>query len=319
MSSTGHLARRLVPLLALAGGLLAAPAGPASATFPGGDGRIAFWDFQTGQVYSVRPDGSGQVQLSHVSAGHTAAHPDWSPDGSQVSFDSDQNGEIRLYVANADGSHLRRIAGDAAGYRDFQPRFLPGGTGFVFSRCKPGDGVCAIWSVRADGTGLRPLTSFKVGAEEAVDFAPAVAPDGGHIAFARFGAGGITAQVYVMRADGTGAHAITPAWLEGFAPSWSPDGRLITFSSDCCKLGSEVYAARPDGSGLTRLTDSPFLHNNATSAYSPRGTRVAFVSDRRYDDLCCLDLFVMNADGSGQHLVPTGKHGVLDPAWRPVG
>ena len=42
------------------------PGTAARATFPGVDGRIAFSDFITGQIYAMNPDGSGLVQLTHV-------------------------------------------------------------------------------------------------------------------------------------------------------------------------------------------------------------------------------------------------------------
>lgn len=314
-ASPGEVGRTALAVLALTAGLALAPAGPAQATFPGRDGRIAFGDFMTGQLYTVNPDGSALMQVTHVSAGHRAGRPDWSPDGRQLAYDSDQSGEIRMYVMDADGSHARLLFRDAPGYRHFGPKFTPGGKTFVFSRCKPDDGVCAIYSVRADGTGLRALTAFKEGRQEAVDFAPAVSPDGAWITFDRFFSNGITAQVYLMRADGSRAHAITPPRLQALRSNWSPDGRHIAFFSNCCRLGSEVFTVRPDGSAITRLTNSPFPSNNVLPAYSPRGDRIAFSSDRKYSDLCCEDLFVMEADGSGEHLVRTGLTGVVDVAW----
>ena len=40
--------------------------------------------------------------------------------------------------------------------------------------------------------------------------------------------------------------------------------------------------------------------------YSPDGTSIAFISDRRHPDLCCNDLFVANADGTHMRRIPTG-------------
>ena len=163
----------LLAVLALLAGLVLA--GPAQGTFPGPNGRIAFADFNTGQLYSINPDGTGLRQLTHVAAPAVAADPDWSPDGRRIAFSSDLSGEPRLYVMDRDGSHQRLVFSELSGYADFRPQYTPGGGRLVFARCLH---VCAIYSVRVDGTDLRALTRFKEGINEAVDFDPSVSPDG---------------------------------------------------------------------------------------------------------------------------------------------
>jgi TolB protein len=218
----------LLAVLALVAGL--ALASPAQGTFPGANGRIAFGDRETGQLYSINPDGTGLRQLTHVPEGAAAFDPDWSPDGRQIAFASDLSGQPRLYVMNRDGSHQHLVFSDQPGYNDLFPNYTPDSNRFVFSRCQV-DGVCAIYSVRVDGTQLRALTRFQPSLD-VVDFLPSVSPDGARIAFTRFNAGGIQAQVYVMGADGSGAHPITPPALEGFGPDWTPDGRHVLVTSD---------------------------------------------------------------------------------------
>ena len=147
------------------------------------------------------------------------------------------------------------------------------------------------------------------------ELAPSFSPDGSQIAFVRFGAHGIISQVYVIRADGSAPHAVTPPALEGSAPHWSPTGRLITFTSNCCRPGSNIYVMHPAGTGIRRLTHTPFPHNSFQSAYAPQADRIAFASDRRYPDSCCNDLFVMRSNGTQETLVHTGLTGVLSPSW----
>jgi Tol biopolymer transport system component len=302
----------LLAVLALVAGLVLA--GPAAGTFPGANGRIAFADFNTGQLYSINPDGTGLRQLTHVAAPAVAGGPDWSPDGRRIAFWSDVSGEPRLYVMDRDGSHQRLVFSEQPGYADLAPQYTPGGGRLVFSRCSH---VCAIYSVRVDGTHLRALTRPNESLDVS-DFWPAVSPDGRRIAFTRFNAGGIQAQVYVMGADGSGAHPITPPVLLAFAPDWTPDGRHVLVASDCCRLGSAIYRVRPDGSNLKRLTNPAFPHNDILPSSSPQGDRVVFTSDRPYPDLCCRQLFIVRADGSGLHRVPTGLVGVTDADWGPA-
>jgi len=306
-------ARRLLRLpfaLALTAGLVLAQAGAAHATFGGRDGRIAFWDFMTGQIYAVNPDGTGLAQLTHVAKGRTAADPAWSPDGRHIAFDSDMSGQVRLWIMDANGRHAHMVAGDRPTAANRIPSYTPDGRRLVFSRCV-GE-ACAIYSIRVDGTHRRALTRLH---HDVFDIRASVSPDGRQVAFARFNANGIIGQVYVVRADGSGAHAVTPPALEGSAPDWSPTGNLITFTSNCCRPGSNIYVMHPAGTGIRQLTSTPFPNNSFLSAYAPQADRIVFASDRQYANFCCNDLFVMRSNGTRQTLVHTGLTGVLSPAW----
>jgi Tol biopolymer transport system component len=98
-----------------------------------------------------------------------------------------------------------------------------------------------------------------------------------------------------------------------------PGGEWVVFTSS--RDGdSELYAIRPDGSGLRRLT-----RNSVDAFYpsvSPDGTRIAFVSSRDGDD----DIYVMQRDGTGLRRLTSngsmpGGGPVNDeaPAWSPDG
>src|SRR5262249_48304646 len=133
MTATRRLLR--LPLaLALTAGLILAQAGAAHATFAGRDGRIAFWDFMTGHVYAVNPDGTGLAQLTHVAQGQTAADPAWSPDGRHIAFDSDMSGAARLWIMDANGRHAHMVAGDRPKAADIVPSYTPHGRRLRFSR-----------------------------------------------------------------------------------------------------------------------------------------------------------------------------------------
>jgi len=309
MTATRRLLR--LPLaLALTAGLVLAQAGAAHATLTGRDGRIAFWDFMTGQIYAINPDGTGLAQLTHVAQGQTAGDPAWSPDGRHIAFSSDMSGAVRLWIMDANGRHAHMVAGDRPNATDFHPSYTPDGRRLVFSRCVRE--TCAIYSIRVDGTHRRALTRLHAGV---FDIKPSVSPDGRQITFTRFNAHGIIAQVYVARADGSGAHAVTPPALEGWTPDWSPTGKLITFTSNAARPGSNVYVIHPAGTGIRQLTSTLFPNNSFQSAHAPQADRIVFASDRRYADLCCNDLFVMRANGTQQTLVHTGLTGVLAPSW----
>src|SRR5438876_11089401 len=80
--------RHLGVLLSLVTWIALVPGTPARATWPGSNGRIAFWDFMSGQIFAVNPDGTGLAQLTHVTDGQTAAVPRWSPDSTHIVFET---------------------------------------------------------------------------------------------------------------------------------------------------------------------------------------------------------------------------------------
>jgi TolB protein len=313
----------LVLLAVVLGSALALWTTPANATFPGSNGRIAFADYVSGQIYAVNPDGTGLRQLTHTGPNRANDFPSWSPNGKRILFarsrtDLQSTDNSRIWIMNADGSGQRRLAEDVGGFRDYSPRYTPDAQRIVFTRCQPADGVCAIWKMHAGGTHKRPITRFQPGPRnEAVDFSPAVSPNGKRIAFTRFFSGGLTARVLIAGIDGRNPHAITPSRLEGAAPDWAPSGRRIAFNSHGPRNGSSLFKIKPDGSGLHRLTSDRFPNNDGLPTYAPRGNRVAFISDRNYPDICCIDLFAIDADGGDEHMVDIGLSdpGVLRPSW----
>jgi Tol biopolymer transport system component len=215
----------------------------------------------------------------------------------------------------ANGSGQHRLTSDAPGFRDYQPNFTPDGRHIVFARCQPNDGVCAIWIMRSDGTHKRAITPYKQGAHEAVDFFASVSPNGRWVAYAAFGQNGISVQTRLVRLDGTHNHPISPPRLEAASPDWGPKGAHVTFTSNVARVNNNIYSMRPDGGDSDQLTNTRYPNNNFGSVYSPGGRRIAFSSDRRYDDFCCLDLFLMDVDGSHEHQVTTGLFGVNDVVW----
>jgi TolB protein len=61
-------------------------------------------------VFTVRPDGSGRVQLTHSRGGKINNGLDsWSPDGTKIAFVSNRTGTYEIYVMNANGSDITQV------------------------------------------------------------------------------------------------------------------------------------------------------------------------------------------------------------------
>ena len=314
--------RRVIALLAVVTAAIGiAGSAPAQATLPGHNGRIAFWDFTTGQVYTVAPNGSGLRQLTNVDAAHVAIRPRWSPGGGRIIFtlvrSNTPDDHARIWSMRADGTHAHQLSRDRVGFRDYTGAFTPDGRRIVFARCQPNDGVCAIWEMHADGSHMRAITPFRTGRDEAVDFSPSVSARGA-IVFTRFFWRGVASQNWMIPPGGGQGRPVTPVRLEAGAADWAPSGRAIDFGSNSQRPNSSLYQVGADGTHLRRLTTTRYPHSDFAPTYSPDGTSIAFISDRRHPDLCCNDLFVANADGTHMRRIPTGQlHGILEPAWGP--
>jgi Tol biopolymer transport system component len=98
--------------------------------------------------------------------------------------------------------------------------------------------------------------------------------------------------------------------------SASPSNTLVTRSAVTSFSGrivfdnfDDIWSINADGTGLTRLTRSPWPEFDAS--WSPDEARIAFRSEREGDP----EIWLMNADGSGRHRLADG----LSPAWSPDG
>ena len=82
--------------------------------------------------------------------------------------------------------------------------------------------------------------------------------------------------------------------------SFSPDGTKIAFISTASGE-AQIFVADADGTNVKQLTTGS---TNAQPMWSPDGTRILFSSNRQKAGGTEFELYVMNADGSDQRLIP---------------
>ncbi|WP_316525244.1 TolB family protein [Kitasatospora brasiliensis] len=237
----------------------------------------------TSAIVTLSPDGTGQHQVTQPPARTRDDRPDWSPDGATIAFDrtDPQTGNARLWTVPTAGGTEHQV-----------DRLCDGGTT-----------DCANEDERA----------------------PAFSPDGKQIAFSRsWGAldpsGNHQIQysdLYLMSPDGTNVQRLTfltndkPYSGAVSNPSWSPDGKLLTFEYRTSATGQpansrSIYVVSVDGTGLRQLTPWE-LRAGDRANWSPDGTQILFTTYPAGPD---------NAPGGGIYTVhPDGSAiGALTPA-----
>jgi YD repeat-containing protein len=228
----------------------------------------------------------------------------------KIAFASNRDGNVQIYLMNADGSGQIRLTNNGA--NDDAPRWSPNGSKILFQsdRDDPVNGYNDVYAMNADGTGQARLT-----ASANDDCGPSWSPDGSKIVFQSL-RDGQHYQVYSMNADGTNQVNLGNSAGNDRQPSWSSNGTKIAFASDRDHTGfSSVYVMNSNGTGQQRLTFSADDVSDEHPAWSRDGSKIAFVSTRVGDK----EIYVMNADGTGQTRLTNAEGNDDSPFWSPDG
>lgn len=177
------------------------------------------------------------------------SHPDWSPDGQRLLFDTGRNGDgiTRIMAVSADGETEEelRIVGQ-------QPSWAPDSDRFVYRGCDLTGNRCGLWVARALVAHHWDVGHNMVGPvlEEQAAAHPDWSPVGEQIVYQSPASG--SWDLYVINSDGSGKRQLTSeAGIEGL-PAWSPDGQWIAYLSDAHGNWG-IWVIRADGSARHQL------------------------------------------------------------------
>ena len=276
--------------------------------------QIAFGSTRDGnpEIYVMDADGNNQIRLTNHP--ETDLAPSWSPDGSRIAFSSNRNGgSYQIYVMDSNGKNVRRLT---AGINDRNPAWSPDGQKIAFTGI--GDEEIGrekrkakIFVVHPDGTNPQKLA----GHIPSTDLDPAWSPDSQRIAFASYREG-ISAEIYVMDADGANHQRLTHDDVTDKEPAWSPDGSELVFKVEMDE-DNIIAVMDTDGNNRKNLTEEVLdgvWEAKTGPTWSPDGKTIAYVSGIPGRNDTAIHLMTVD----GVHLKRLGKlHNGVDysPDW----
>lgn len=260
------------------------------------------------QIFVMNADGSGQRLISTGKGRTTCGY--FLKDGRHVVYASTHEADAAcppppdrskgyvwgvfpgydIFLADLEGRIVRRLT-DAPGY-DAEATVSWRRNRIVYTSLASGD--LDLWTMRPDGAGKRRLTT-----REGYDGGAVFSRDDKQLvwranhpatpeALERYRSllkENLTApmKMELILADGEGRRPrqLTSFGCASFAPTFTPDGKRIVFSSnkhECDGRKFELFVINTDGSGLTRLTD--FGGFVSFPEFSPDGKRLVFSSDK---------------------------------------
>jgi TolB protein len=165
---------------------------------------------------------------------------DFLPEGNDFTFSSSKDGTSDLYIMNLKGDKITKLSSSYG--IEVSPSVSPDGKYIAFVSDR--GGTPQIYVMHRDGSNVRRITF-----EGSYNTSPSWSPKGDRIVFvSRRG----TNQIFTVRADGSELIQLTNV-RNNEDPSFSPDGRFITYFSDRDGFKS-IYIMRANGESQRRIT-----------------------------------------------------------------
>jgi Tol biopolymer transport system component len=187
------------------------------------------WDFDPYmEIFEANLDGSGLKRLTN-SHGYDA-EGSYSRDGKQIVFCSKRDGNLELYIMDADGQNVRQLT-HAPGCYNGGPFFSPDGKRVIFRSDRRMKDHLQLYVINADGTGERALTDNL----DWVYWAPYWHKDGRHIVFTGADHSNPTVRpnydIWWMDIDTSKKVRLTYAPGQDVLPVFSPDCKRLMWTS----------------------------------------------------------------------------------------
>jgi Tol biopolymer transport system component len=302
------MGRRLTLLLACLGLLASGGAGAGAGTSAPVNGRLLVATGPRGDQTLDAVDLRHGDRLHLVPFGGTV-RGSYSPDGTKVAFMTNYDGDYDICVMNADGTGVHQLTKNSS--IDAYPSWSPDGKKIAFESNRDGD--FDIYVMNADGSNQQNLTNeFSAAADED----PHWSPDGQRIAFSNNAYGDW--DVWEIHLDTGRLIPLYQSPADDWFDSWSPDGKQFLVESN---IGNDfdIYVLQtPPLEAQWSAADPKVLADDSAAQgwarWSPDGKQIAYSGNRDGD----WEVYVMNADGSGERQVTHNKVDDFVSDWQPL-
>jgi len=151
-------------------------------------------------------------------------------------------------------------------------------------------------------------TKIDVTVHEGTSMSVAVSPDGRTLAV------DLQGSIWTLPATGGTATRITDLFNDARQPTWSPDGKWITFFG-YRDGGYDIWAVAPDGSNQHKLTWGPY--DDREPIWSHDGTKLAFSSDRGNPLGSDYNIWILDAKSGELKQLTKDPDDDFMPSWSP--
>jgi TolB protein len=294
-------------------------------------GTIVFREFfdsghNTGAIFEIGADGTGERQLSHPPAGAVDSlngPPGHTPNGSMFVFDrTDRHGNGSLWSIRADGSSEHKIHSLPGMPGDGWPTVSPTGHQIAVARSwgkkdSYQDLKTGLYILNSDGSAPRLVAPLGYTADVG---GATWSPDGHNLVFSVLNNGPGTpsggSALFMVSTSGQDLHRITNWDTTGqiASPTFSPNGKLLLFriTPQGQDFGGNYYTIHPNGTNRHKLTHFSRGSNLGSAAWSPNGKWIVFANTGVGGND---DLFVMHSNGTHISQLTRTKVWESAPTW----
>jgi Tol biopolymer transport system component/predicted Ser/Thr protein kinase len=202
--------------------------------------------------------------------------PSWSPDGRTLAYESDQAGNLDIWVTQVGYPQAVNRTADSPD-DDMHPNWSPDGQWIAFYSRREGSGYFIMPAV---GGKARKLVPWRVG--DSYPTTPQWSPDSKQLAYVRDQRVAPWIEILAI-ADGQERRVPLPSRPRNNAVidlNWSPDGRWFAYERAISPIAatSELWLTRASDGQSIQLTDGTTLVWSPT--WLPDSRRLCFISDR---------------------------------------
>lgn len=230
----------------------------------------------------------------------------WSPDGRRIAWTSGRNGQLNVWVMDANGSNARQLIDAAASGQMYSsdPTWSPDGQRIAYTMPPTASDPQALFIVNADGSNNQLRFAHQRTIAE-----PTWSPDGNYITFVLGDQNDSDLYSLDLR-DSTLIQLTNTPTVHEAEPKWSPKGDELTYWGSQA-TGDSVYVI--DNTGATRIIGD-VTKKNFSPSFSPDARYLSFT--RFNSEAGTQTLWIMDRAGINafQLLDVTS---VSQPVWKP--